>query len=385
MMNSDNICRIYSHERGQHMLHLTNRDFLKSWLVFLLVLVIFSPEKTQAHSGSTGYSEVNIEGQEMVYDLYLLADLVGGLLLIDENQDGYMKENEIKGARKDIEKLILEQVHVELNHVEQIPTIKNIELTKRWNHDMFHIELEYPQISSISSYKIDYNLFFNEVDPKHQNFATVVFNNVSNEYVLDASTHIIEYKNATNRDLSDISAKSVGFGDYLMLGMKHIWSGIDHLLFILALILARATTKDYIKIITAFTVGHSITLCLAALEILSIPSTIIEPLIALSIVYIAFENFRKEKTKWRWLVALGFGLIHGFGFAEVLRGTLDENFVLPLLSFNLGVEVGQLAVLLALIPLMKYVSNTTHYMKMVYSTSGIISLLGLFWFFERVL
>ncbi|WP_168412981.1 HupE/UreJ family protein [Bacillus salacetis] len=183
---------------------------------------------------------------------------------------------------------------------------------------------------------------------------------------------------------------STGFADYLVLGMKHIWGGIDHLLFIVGLLLMRASVKDYVKILTAFTLGHSLTLGLAAMKILIIPPSIIEPLIALSIVYVAVENIwaRKrgeEGLKWRWLVVLLFGFIHGFGFADFLAGKLEGSFAMPLFSFNLGVEIGQIAVLSVLFPVICYMRKLRYQTQIMYSASALVSLCGLYWLIERIL
>jgi hypothetical protein len=126
-------------------------------------------------------------------------------------------------------------------------------------------------------------------------------------------------------------------------------------------------------------------LALAATETLIIPGSVIEPLIALSIVYVAVENIWAKSIKWRWLITLFFGLIHGFGFAEILAGKLGSSMWVPLLSFNLGVEIGQIVVLGLVFPLIWYVRKFKWEPKMAYSASAIISLFGLYWFIERIL
>ncbi|MEH7010823.1 HupE/UreJ family protein [Neobacillus niacini] len=133
------------------------------------------------------------------------------------------------------------------------------------------------------------------------------------------------------------------------------------------------------------TIGHSITLALAVSETVIIPRSIIEPLIALSIIYVAVENIWAKTNKWRWLVTFFFGLIHGFGFAEILIGKLSEKITVPLLSFNLGVEIGQVVILILVSPLIWYLRKFRWQKQMVYSTSAIISLIGFYWFFERMI
>ena len=143
---------------------------------------------------------------------------------------------------------------------------------------------------------------------------------------------------------------------FIELGFAHIMSGIDHLLFILCLLIPFRRVRPLVAIITSFTVAHSITLIASALgfapNALWFPP-LIEVLIALSIVYMAFENIVGAKLERRWLIAFGFGLVHGFGFSFALRQSLQfagAHLATSLFSFNLGVELGQLAVLAVLLP-----------------------------------
>lgn len=172
---------------------------------------------------------------------------------------------------------------------------------------------------------------------------------------------------------------------YIMYGMEHLFTGYDHLLFLLGLVIVRLKLSEYIKIISAFTFGHSITLALAALELVKIPGAIIEPLIALSIVFVAVENMLHKEHKWRWLITAFFGLIHGFGFAGVMEGRFSGNVALPLLSFNIGIELGQLAVFLVLLPIIHKVGQSRWKAQTVYGVSSMIALFGIYWFLERVI
>jgi len=148
-----------------------------------------------------------------------------------------------------------------------------------------------------------------------------------------------------------------GFGEFFRLGVTHILTGYDHLLFLGALLLGCRRLKVMLLVITGFTVAHSLTLALAALDVVGIPSRIVEPLIAASIVFVAADNLRGvEDNRFRWLLTCGFGLVHGFAFAATLRETAlaarGVELAAPLLAFNLGVEAGQLAVAAVLVPLL---------------------------------
>jgi hypothetical protein len=140
---------------------------------------------------------------------------------------------------------------------------------------------------------------------------------------------------------------------FLPLGIQHILEGWDHLLFLLALVLPGGRLGTLVRIVTAFTIAHSLTLAAAALELVSVPAAPVEALIALSIAWVAAENLaRVRPMSRRWAVAFAFGLIHGFGFSNVLRdiGLPSDALLSSLLFFNLGIELGQLLVVLLLVP-----------------------------------
>ena len=180
------------------------------------------------------------------------------------------------------------------------------------------------------------------------------------------------------------------FRDFLVMGIKHIWTGYDHLLFLFGLLIVTRNFSSSVKVITCFTLAHSITLAVATLGLVKIPSRIVEPLIALSIVYVGIENLiRSDDPKGRGYLAFGFGLIHGFGFASVLRelgvGVNGNGIAVPLVSFNLGVELGQVAIAAVLLPVIWRVRAHPMFIKRwVPACSTIVALLGGFWFVQRI-
>ena len=137
---------------------------------------------------------------------------------------------------------------------------------------------------------------------------------------------------------------------FILLGIEHILTGYDHIAFLIGLIVIGLTTREVLKIITAFTIAHSITLLLAALQVISLNPRFVESVIALSICYIALENLFRKEVKYRWLITFCFGLIHGFGFASALQELIvgKANLVLSVVSFNFGVETGQLMIFFVL-------------------------------------
>ena len=175
---------------------------------------------------------------------------------------------------------------------------------------------------------------------------------------------------------------------FFLLGVEHIATGYDHLLFLLALILCGGNLVQLLKIITAFTLAHSITLGAAALGLVQLPSTLVEAVIALSIAYVAFENlFPRFAISRRWTISFLFGLMHGFGFSSVLQeiGLPRDNLVLALLNFNLGVEAGQLVAVAMVVPLLIRLRKTRWDSMVVQMLSALVLLVGLGLFIERVI
>ncbi|WP_128923921.1 HupE/UreJ family protein [Bradyrhizobium guangxiense] len=181
---------------------------------------------------------------------------------------------------------------------------------------------------------------------------------------------------------------------YLVTGVEHIFLGYDHIAFLLAVVLWARRLIPVVKIVTAFTVAHSFTLSLAALDLLVIPSRVVEPAIAASIVFVAAENFFSRDVDRRWRVAFLFGLVHGFGFAGALREVgLSPNAVVPsLVAFNIGVEIGQVAIIAVALPILhladqlsaKDRSEPVRAAGLVYTLSAVIGLLGGHWLLARI-
>jgi hypothetical protein len=170
--------------------------------------------------------------------------------------------------------------------------------------------------------------------------------------------------------------------------MMHIWTGYDHLLFLLSLLLVCAGWRDALRIVTAFTIAHSVTLILTATETIHVNERWVECGIALTIAYVAAENWfvrRAGSRRYRWLLTLGFGLVHGMGFAGALReiGLPAHAFLASLLCFNGGVELGQLAVLAVLLPLLMRWKGRAWYPHLVGATAITVFVLAVVWAVQR--
>ena len=176
---------------------------------------------------------------------------------------------------------------------------------------------------------------------------------------------------------------------YLVLGYEHILpKGVDHILFVLGLFLLSTRLRALLLQVTAFTLAHSVTLALSIYGVISLPSSVVEPLIAISIAYIAIENIVTSELKpWRPAVVFGFGLLHGLGFAGVLRdlGLPRGDFLTAVVTFNVGVEFGQLSVIaLAFLVAGWFHSRTWYRTRMVVPASLVIAAVAIYWTVERV-
>jgi hydrogenase/urease accessory protein HupE len=184
----------------------------------------------------------------------------------------------------------------------------------------------------------------------HRHIARITMGNVTREEILYSGHEEMALEGAggsVNRE-----PPPAGFVSFLRMGIEHILTGYDHLVFLFGLLLVGGRTRSLIGVVTAFTLAHSITLALAALQIWSPPSRVVEEGIALSIVYVGLENLFVKNAEGRWRITLPFGLIHGFGFASALREVAVARTQIPiaLVSFNLGVEIGQLLVMALVVP-----------------------------------
>lgn len=191
---------------------------------------------------------------------------------------------------------------------------------------------------------------------------------------------------------ANAAPRSSGFREFFMLGIHHIITGYDHLLFLLGLLIVCRTARAGVVLITCFTVAHSLTLALSTFGLVDLPGLFVEATIAASILYVGIENlFRQDgKLGWRWLLTFAFGLIHGLGFAGVLHemgiAKTGSAAIVPLFAFNLGVEAGQLAIAAVVLPILWKLRESRAFMRIgVPACSVLVAAAGAYWLIERTL
>ncbi len=364
---------------------------------FLSLLLALAATTTQAHKPSDSYLALRVEGTALrgQWDI-ALRDLEFAIGL-DADGNGEITWGELRAKRKEIEVYALSRLKLNANG--KTCTTANTGFLVDEHSDGAYAVLRFdagcgtPPPSAI---EISYSLFF-DFDPTHRGLLRIERGGITQTGVL-----------SPDRPRFTLGAEAASalsqFFDYLREGVSHIWIGFDHILFLVSLLLPsvlilknktwhpaerfRDSFWDVFKVVTSFTVAHSITLSLAALSVISLPSRLVESTIALSVVLAALNNLKPMVAERRWAVAFAFGLIHGFGFASVLAdlGLPQGALLLALVGFNLGVEVGQLAIVAVFLPLAYFLRGSWFYRRVVFAGgSAAITLIALVWLAERAL
>lgn len=347
-----------------------------------------------AHKPSDSYLTLKVEGSAITgqWDIALRdLDFAIGL---DTNGDGAITWGEVRAKHADIAAYALSrlQLAAEGKSCPAHVTENLMDNHTDGAYAVLRFKAECPEIREILQAR--YALFF-DIDPQHKGLLRLQYQGVS-------STGIFSPEKAVQQFVLARPSRLNQFLDYAREGIWHIWIGYDHILFLVALLLPAVVFRQQkkwlavgafkpafwavLKIVTAFTVAHSITLSLATLGLISLPSRLVESTIAASVVIAALNNVFPLFSERRWLMAFVFGLIHGFGFATVLSdlGLPQDALTLALVGFNVGVEVGQLAIVAAFLPVAFALRHTWFYRRIVlFGGSIIIAMLALIWLVER--
>jgi hypothetical protein len=364
--------------------------------VFISTLVFIFAVGARAHQVSASYLSLKADGQSLTgqWDIALL-DLER-VIDLDEDGDGNISSFEVEVKRAEIERYALSRLLLKADDVE-CP----LKTTGQWvdtfgdgAYNVLRFSVNCP--ATPKTLKIDYRLFF-DIDPQHRGLLRLECPGGEQPAVFSPEKPEQQF---------DLTARSRArqFLAFANDGAWHIWTGFDHILFLLALLLPsvlkrepdgwrvvdhfRPALVNVVRIVTAFTVAHSTTLTLATLGILRLPARLVESTIAMSVILAALNNIRPIFPERGWIVAFCFGLVHGFGFANALvdLGLAGGTIALALVGFNLGVEAGQLAIVAIFVPLAFAWRNSWVYRELTFRFgSGVIVLLAATWMVERVL
>jgi len=372
------------------------RMALRSWL-FLLLLATCGT--ALAHKPSDSYLVLQAEADpprvsgQWEIALRDLEFVVG----IDIDGDGNFTPDEVQARQAEIASYALARLAV-LADGAPCSLRANGHFLKK-NHDGDYAALKVlgdcgAAARPLETLDIRYSLFF-DLDAEHEGLLRLQAGGGTLTGVFAADRRSLRF------EVNEASSFAQ-FLSFARQGVWHIWIGFDHVLFLLALLLPAVLMhrdgrwlaaerfgpvfRDVVRVVTAFTVAHSITLSLATLGLVALPSRLVEAAIALSVLLAALNNLRPVVSEWRWLAAFAFGLLHGFGFAGVLAdlGLPSESLLLALLGFNLGVEAGQLAIVAVFLPLAFMLRGTAAYSRGLMSGGSLaVALLALAWMIER--
>lgn len=352
--------------------------------IIFSVLFIFSIELSAlAHEVGLSRGEYTTsEGLLRAKLSFSRRELMGVLSKLDENKDGLLDSGELARSNKEMRAFIADRIEASSAQKKCPLQEFSTELTEE---DGISIDIRFQ--CSISSNTTLTLSFFDALPHGHRHIAR----SQEGEHVLFKANPTLILSNSGGSEASaaqESGAARPGLLGLLWMGVEHILIGFDHLAFLLGLLLVGGKLRSLLWVVTAFTLAHSITLGLATLGIVTLSPRIVEPLIALSIVYVGVENFFVKDANTRWRITFPFGLVHGFGFAGALAEIkLPPAEIAPaLLLFNAGVELGQLAVIAVALPILFQLHKRKWFEDKGKEALNIgLIAAGLFWFVTRVL
>lgn len=392
-------------------------------LSFLLLSFVY---KADAHAYSAGYTTLDLTraSTEMTYALDELSviELVGG----DVNKNGMLEQDEFDEIQDQLITLVRQNIALKLGGA-ATPWTKVVScvLDRQGDATKAILKVSYPPVGADQPIALTDQLYKKGTTSNYVNLLTINYGkqkstaalsggnrlwamqmteNEFAELLQDANSPASGDKTAVAPDKTgkanaagnpdaqspadkDTTSSTSGWLSFFKLGINHILSGYDHLLFLFSLLIARQSFKQYAAMITAFTVAHSITLTLTVLGIIDVSPRIVEPAIALSICYVAIDNMVRGQVSYRWVLTFLFGLIHGMGFADLLKAMDLPKAELAgdLISFNLGIETVQISLVAVLLPLLYFMHKWQYARRAVMAGSAAAFVLGGVWLAERVM
>ena len=359
------------------------------WLAALLFVAMSGA--AEAHKPSDSYVKILGGGETLSVQWDIALKDLEMLVGIDENKDLEITWGEVKARRDAIVSHALARLEIIGDGTEAKLVVKDLLFTEHSDGGYAVLMLDTGLPGDVARLLVRYQLLF-EFDPTHRGL--VLYEAADG----GANTQILS---PDRREVEIVTAETgiwATFVDFVGEGIWHIWIGLDHILFLVCLLLAAVLVRDgkswrpregfwpscraVLQIVTVFTLAHSITLWLAVMEYVKLPSAFIEATIALSIVIVALNSVFPVLPLSGWAFAFVFGLIHGFGFANVLvdLGLSSSALAISLLGFNIGVELGQLAIVLVVFPLAFFARKSRFYYRFVFIGGSLLN-----WYYRSYL
>jgi hydrogenase/urease accessory protein HupE len=354
------------------------------------LLVGLTGTVVEAHQAGLSRGTYRVEQARMVSEMtFQNGELAAAVPGADANRDGMLSEEELKAGNPQIEALVV--AHLEVRGDERVcPGV--LTSARLVEGDGVEVHARHDCGAAPRSWSVELG-YLDRLSRGHRQLSSLEADKESVDAVTYAGKQTLRLTPGAAPAASAPTASggearpTPGLGALFLLGVEHILTGYDHLLFLLGLVLVGGRFRSLVAVVTAFTVAHSITLALAAFGLWSPAARLVEPAIALSIAYVGVENFFVKDAEGRWRITFPFGLIHGFGFAGALAEIqLPRAQVAPaLLLFNLGVEAGQLAAMAPMLGALALLRRSTWFLRrgVRLLSAGIVAA-GLVWFVVRV-
>jgi hydrogenase/urease accessory protein HupE len=361
-------------------------------VIISLILLSVPLSALRAHDEKVSASQLQISKHEAIWDVDV------GLLGLEKVMKFpagpvELTEFQLQSMRDQIVQYLGDRLSVEINGHATTPAVGPLEpiyepfmLTGEPHIARVRQEFRFHSAEEIKRLRLELR-FFSELTTQHRAVVNVSWGNQIRQYTRVGPSRLELAPPESNPAFWSEAS------DFLFWGAHHIFIGYDHIAFLFALLLGARRLRETIFIVTSFTLAHSLTLLLAALDLIRVSQVLTESLIAASIVYVSIENYFLREGKHRWALTFFFGLVHGLGFSTVLRERLSNvsGIVVPVLSFNAGVELGQIAILLVAYPVLRWLRRggdegirQARHRRLVWIGSAPILMLGLGWFVERV-
>ncbi|MEO0973104.1 MAG: HupE/UreJ family protein [Pseudomonadota bacterium] len=359
----------------------------------------------QAHSLGSGYVFLNVGLERLHGEVQVTLEDLDKAFALDADGDGKLSEQEAEARIDEILTYLADRIAIGTEDRDYDIGWTTYEYRRYPEGKYLAYLYEVRDPGAVPDVlRLRYELLF-DVDPAHRGYLVIPSNEKGAGVDSGEETTLGFSPDRAERTV-DVTALSMwtSLFTFIASGVWHIWIGIDHILFLVALILpavllrrdaAWAPVQDFgpafwnvVKIVTLFTLAHTITLSLAALDVVRLPSRLVESVIAASVVVAAINNLVPVLHRRMGWIVFGFGLFHGFGFASVLAEKIQNrsNIVVDLLGFNIGVELGQIAIIVAVFPILFAVRGTRAYLRGLFPVgSVVIGLLALGWLVERAL
>ncbi|MDH0864381.1 HupE/UreJ family protein [Mitsuaria sp. GD03876] len=366
-----------------------------------------------AHKASDAYLRLSVDGWQVTLRADIALRDLDRDLVLDADDDGLLRWGEVRGRTADIEALVGRDLRLEVGDAAGAACMPGafapLQLDQHSDGRYAVLTRTWSCTASPATASLSYGLFA-ATDPTHRGILARTMAGSTRTTVIAPGSAALSLplglgpaSGASCPSQDGGSADPAGSLALFLDGVHHIWIGVDHVLFLVVLLLPAVLTRSgdrwwpaaawrpafwrVLGVVTAFTVAHSITLGLAVFDVLNPPSRWVESLIALSVLLAALNNLRPVLVETRWRLTFAFGLVHGFGFASALKdlGLAHADLALPLVLFNLGVEAGQLTIVAALVPLAWTARRWRGYPRWVLDACSVaVAAIAIVWLVERL-